>query len=94
MLKFFRRKSVPHPAANYSYVRTIPPGPGAEAFAFNAGTIPPRTDLYGGGRAVGQMRVTQSPQLFVPAMAALAAMKGTLAGQFISAPLFDPEENS
>ncbi len=87
----FGRKKVAHPAG-YQYTKTIPPGPGAEAFAFDAGTFPPRTDMYGGGLAVAMMRVTQAPEVFVPPMAALAATSGTLTGQFISAPLYDPAE--
>ncbi len=87
----FGRKKVAHPSG-YVYIKTIPPGPGAESFAFDAGTFPPRTDMYGGGQEVGAMRVTQSAQIFVPPMAAMAALNGTQAGQFISAPLYDPTE--
>lgn len=85
----FGRKKVPHPAG-YAYTKTILPGPGAEAFAFDANTFPPRTDMYGGGLAVAAMRITQTPEVFMPPMAALAATSGTVSGQFISAPLYDP----
>ena len=91
MFNFFGRKKIKHPSG-YIYTKTIVPGPGAEAFAFDAGTSPPFTDMYGGGLAVPQMRVLQTSQFFVPQMAAMAATRGTVTGQFILAPLYDPNE--